>query len=157
MIRISSVAGAVAAAALVAQACPAAPSPVGPGGGTSAFAGVRLRMPLGGEAARPQVRLQLAPAYAVRDARTGTVESVRAEGLEIGLGRGGRPDLYLNGQASRDLKPKLSVKGSTGTTLLIVGGVLVALVVVAAAAGGAAGFGDTCPTVGGSRAHCTNP
>jgi len=155
MIRISSVAAVLAAAALVAQPCAATPAPVGPA--ASAFAGVRLRLPIGGAAARPQVRLQLAPAYAVRDARTGAVETVRAEGLEIGLGRGGRPDLYLNGQRGGDLKAKMGVKGSTGTTLLIVGGVLVVLVVVAAAAGAAAGFGDTCPTVGGSRDHCTNP
>ena len=156
MVRISSVAAMVAAAALAAQPCGAAPTPGGPGGGASAFAGVRLRVPLGGAAVRPQVRLQLAPAYTMRDVRSGAVETVRSEGLEIGLGRGGAPDLYLNGQRSRDVKAKLGVKGSTGTTLLIVGGVLVVLVVVAAAVGGA-GFGDTCPTVGGSRDHCTNP
>jgi hypothetical protein len=154
MIRISSVGAMIAAAALVAQPCGAAPLTEG---GVSAFAGVRLRLPLGGAPARPQMRLQLAPAYAVRDARTGAVETVRPDGLEIGLGRGGRPGLYLNGQRGGDLKAKLAVKGSTGTTLLIVAGVLVVLVVVAAAAGGAAGFGDTCPTVGGSRDHCTNP
>jgi len=157
MIKISSIVGVLAAVALAAQPCAAAPSPVGPTApAASAFGGVRLRLPLGGAAARPQLRLQLAPAFAMRDPRTGAAETVRAEGLEIGVGRGGRPDLYLNGQAGRDLHAKLGVKGSTGTTLLIVGGVLVALVVVAAAAGGA-GFGDTCPTVGGSRAHCTNP
>jgi hypothetical protein len=156
MLRNSFVAAMLAAAALAVQPCDAAPSPTGPGAAVSAFGGVRLRVPLGGVAARPQLRLQLAPAYAMRDARTGAVETVRSDGVEIGLGRKGGPDLYLNGQRSGEVKAKLGVKGSTGTTLLIVGGVLVVLVVAAAAAGGA-GFGDTCPTVGGSRAHCTNP
>jgi hypothetical protein len=157
MVRVASAAAAMAAAALAAQACRAAPLQAGPfDRGPSAFAGIHLRVPLGVDEGRPQVRLQLASGFSMRDARTGATETFRSDGLEVGLGRSGKPALYLNGQSSRDLPVKLGVKGSTGTTLLIVGGVLVVLVLVAAAAGGA-GFGDTCPTVGGSRAHCTNP
>jgi hypothetical protein len=76
-------------------------------------------------------------------------------GLEIGVGRSRKPALYVNGQNSAELQDRLAVKGSTGKTVLIVGGVLLVLVVVVAAGGD--GFGDTCPTVGGSRDHCINP
>jgi hypothetical protein len=87
---------------------------------------------------------------------SGAVRTSLGKGFEIGLGKKGVPTYFVSGQKAAEVRKKLGIKGSPGTTLLIVGGVVVALVVVALAPGGA-GLGDTCPTVGGDRSHCINP
>lgn len=121
----------------------------------SAFAGLSLRLPLGGRAAeKPFVALQLTTTYDIRDARTGSRETVRPRGLEIGPRQDGRPALFLNGQDTAAMRHGLNLSGGT-STLLIVGGVLVVVVLAAAAAG--SGLGDTCPEYEGSRDHCINP
>ncbi|MBA3678275.1 MAG: hypothetical protein H0W74_12880 [Sphingosinicella sp.] len=114
-------------------------------------------MPLSGATkVKPSARLQFTTGYDVLDTRTGSVQSFKARGLEIGTARNGKPTFFLNGQDSAGMQEKLQLNGSTGSTLLIVGGVLLVLAVVAVAAGGA-GLGDTCPEFGGSRDHCINP
>jgi hypothetical protein len=121
----------------------------------AAFAGLHVRLPFG-TAAKPTARLQFATGYRISDASSSARRTFLGEGFEIGLGKKGAPAYFLAGQSGAQLRNGLALKGGTGTTLLIVGGVLVVAVVVAAAAGGA-GFGDTCPTVGGDRSHCINP
>jgi hypothetical protein len=101
---------------------------------TSAFAGMNVRLPLDrGTPAKPSARLQLTSAYSSMDARTGAVQTFKAQGLELGAGLKGKPALFLNGQNTAEMKQKLQVKGSTGTILLVAGGILLVLVLVAAA------------------------
>jgi hypothetical protein len=119
------------------------------------FAGFRVRLPLG-SAAKPTARLQLSTGYSLLDASSGERRTRLGQGIEVGLGRKGGPTYFVAGQDASKLHEKLGLKGGTGTTLLVVGGVLVVALVAAVAAGGA-GFGDTCPTVGGDRSHCINP
>jgi hypothetical protein len=95
---------------------------------------MNVRLPLDRSTpAKPSARLQLTSAYSSMDVRTGAVQTLKAQGLEIGAGLKGKPTLFLNGQNTAEMKQKLEVKGSTGTTLLIVGGILLVLLVVAAA------------------------
>jgi hypothetical protein len=99
----------------------------------SAFGGLNLRVPFGGQqAGKPQARLQLAAASSVRDPRSGSTWTNRAQGLEIGAGKTGKPALFMGGQNTAEMKTKLGVGGST-TTIIVVGGVLVLLLVVLAA------------------------
>jgi hypothetical protein len=121
----------------------------------TAFAGLSVRLPLG-RTAKPSARLRFATGYSLRDGASGAMRTNLGNGLEIGAGKGGRPAYFIGGAKAAELQNRLGIKGGTGTTLLVVGGVLVAVVIVALAAGGA-GFGDTCPTVGGDRSHCINP
>lgn len=124
---------------------------------SSAFAGLSVRLPLGqAKPAKPVARLQLTTAFSVRDARTGLVRSSKANGLELGALRSGKPALYLNGRSAAEYKTKLGVSGTT-KTVLIVGGLLLVGVVVLAAAAGGSGLGDTCPEFEGSRDHCIDP
>ena len=100
---------------------------------SSAFAGVNVRLPLGQALkAKPTARLQLTTSHTIRDMRTGATQTFKAQGLEIGGAKSGKPIFYLNGQSATDMQKKLNVGGS-GTTLLIVGGVLLVVVLVAAA------------------------
>jgi hypothetical protein len=114
-----------AAGLLAAQPCAAAPDPAGwSERRTSAFAGLTVRMSLGEAGpARPTARLQLTTSYDMRDARTGSVETLKAKGLEIGAAANGTPAFYLNGQNSADVQKKLGLSGSTGETVLIIFGV----------------------------------
>lgn len=120
-----------AAGLLAAQPCAAA----GDGAGweqrrMSAFAGVNLRMPLGGaKPARPSARLQLTTGYQLRDARTGALRTFQPKGLEIGAAGNGAPSFYLNGRHSAELRKSAALTGSTSDTVWIVLGV--ALVAVA--------------------------
>ena len=106
-----------------------------------AFAGVSLRVPLddGASSRRPTARLQLTSIRDARDA-TGATRTSRAEGLQIGAGRGG-PTVTIAGRNPLDAHERLGVGGSTGTALLIVGGVLVVVFVLASVA-------DAMPTPG---------
>jgi hypothetical protein len=141
-----------AAAFLIAQPCAAADDFRATGATDvrmTAFAGMHVRLPLGG-AVRPTARLQFTTGYRISDTSSSASRTFLGEGFEIGLGKKGAPTYF-----AAELHRWLGMSG-TGKTLLIVGGVLVVAVVVGVAAGGA-GFGDTCPTVGGDRSHCTNP
>jgi hypothetical protein len=119
---------------------------------SSAFAGLNIRLPLGEtRKANPTVRLQLTASHTLRNERTGATQTFRAQGLEIGGSKGGKPTLYLNGQSAADMQKKLNL-GGTGTTLLIVGGVVLVLVVVAVAT--ASPGPGACPVFDGNRDHC---
>ena len=149
----------VAMGALAVQPCAAAyytPRASGAETQTSAFVELNVRMPLGAAArAKPTARLQLTSAFNVRDARTGSMQTFKGHGLEIGAAKSGQPALYLNGRNTTDIKAELGMSGTT-KTVLILGGVLVALAVVVAAAA-SSGLGDTCPEFEGSRDHCIDP
>ncbi len=119
---------------------------------SSAFAGLNVRMELGqARKAKPTARLQFTTSHTFRDERSGATQTFRAQGLEIGSTKGGKPTFYLNGQSTADMQKKHNI-GGTGTTLLIVGGVLLVLVVAAVAASGP-GPGE-CPIIDGNDDHC---
>ncbi|HEX8645120.1 MAG TPA: hypothetical protein VF702_14520 [Allosphingosinicella sp.] len=124
--------------ALAAQPCLAADDFRDLGAGerrSSAFAGVRLRLPLGAEdPERPSARLQVATFHDYRNATGAMVRSHRSDGIEIGMARTGAPALFVGGRNVAAERRRLEAKGSTGTTLLIVGGVVLIVVVLAAVA-----------------------
>lgn len=121
--------------AVAAQPCLAADDFRDVGAGerrSSAFAGVRLRLPLGAENPdRPSARLQVATFHDYRDATGAMVRSHRSQGVELGLAGRGGPALFVGGQNVAATRQRLEAKGST-RTLLIVGGVVVVAVVVLA-------------------------
>jgi hypothetical protein len=126
-------AAAIAAAGLLAaQPCAAASDP----GGweerrASAFAGVNVRMSLGGaKPARPSARLQLSTSYDVRNSRTGAVTPFKAHGLELGAAGDGAPALYMNGRSTAEIRQDLRLSGSTAGTVAIVFGVALIAVTV---------------------------
>jgi hypothetical protein len=124
----------------------------------AAFAGLNFKAPIGdAKASRPTARLQLTTSYDFRDSRNGAVETVKSPGLEFGMGKKGKPTLFLNGQDSAQIRERMNAGGST-TTWVIVGGVAVlALVVLAAYASASSDLLGDCPTVGGLRDHCIDP
>lgn len=160
MASIKSAAAGIAAALLLTQPCAAADDFrefSATNRQMTAFAGVNVRLPLGGTAeAKPSARLQFTTGHSLYDSGSGAERTYRGRGLEIGAGKTGLPTFFVGGQNAAELQKKLGLKGGSSTTLLIVGGALVAVIIVALAAGGA-GIGDTCPTVGGDRSHCINP
>jgi hypothetical protein len=83
--------------------------------------------------------------------RTGSVETLKAQGLEIGGAKDGKPTLYLNGQSTADTQKKLGI--GTGTALLIAGGAVLVLLVVAMSS---FSIFPECEAVGGNRDHCTD-
>jgi hypothetical protein len=101
--------------------------------------------------AKPSARLQLTTTHSYRDARTGSVETFKAQGLEIGGTRGGNPTFYLNGQSTADAQKKLGI--GTGTALLIAGGAVLVLLVVAMSS---FSLFPECKAVGGNDDHCTD-
>jgi hypothetical protein len=126
-------AAAIAAGGLLAaQPCAAASDPRGwEERRVSAFAGVNVRMSLGGtKPARPSARLQLSTGYDVRDARTGTARTVEAGGIEIGADRNGAPTLRLNGRDAAGVREKLGLSSSTSDTIWIALGVALVAVTV---------------------------
>ena len=124
---------------LSAQPCLAAQDLRELGGGerrTGTFAGMNVRMALGGRAAsKPTARLQLGMTHSYRNQQSGMhPQTTRVASLEFGASRSGKPSLFLGGQEVGDAQKKLGIGGSTGTALLVVGGVaVVALVLLAAA------------------------
>jgi hypothetical protein len=122
--------------AMAAQPCLAADDFRAAGAGerrSSAFAGVRLRLPLGAEnPERPSARLQVATFHDYRDASGATVRSHRSQGVELGLSGGRAPALFVGGRNVAATRERLEASGST-RTLLIVGGVVIVAVVVLAA------------------------
>ena len=104
---------------------------------SSTFAGLNVRLPLGhAQRSMPTARLQFTTSHSYRDERTGTTQTVRAQGLEIGGSKGGKPTLYLNGLKTAEMQEKLRLSGSTPNEVWIIFGVgLVAVVVLLAASG----------------------
>lgn len=121
-----------AASFLAAQPCAAGSDAAGlTERRTSAFAGVNVRMPLGGaKAARPSARLQLTSSYIVRDARSGSVATFKPQGLEIGAARNGAPAFYMNGRSKAEMQKKFGLTGSTSNTVWIILGVTLVAVAV---------------------------
>lgn len=130
-------AGIAAAAMIAAQPCAAAddfrdtrPAERRPG----AFAGLSVNVPLDrATRRRPTARLQLTTTSTVRRA-DGTTVTYRAPGVELGADRRGRPTYSIAGQNPAEIRERLGVGGSTGTTLLIVGGVVLVVLVLATVA-----------------------
>ena len=104
---------------------------------TGAFAGVSLNVPLDASASsrRPTARLQLTSIREVREAN-GATRTARAEGVQLGVDRRGRPALTVAGRNPLDERERLGIGGSTGTALLIVGGIVVVIFVLASVADG---------------------
>jgi hypothetical protein len=137
--------GIAAAALLAAQPCLAAEDYRESRSGqvrTGAFAGVTLDVPLDRSASsrRPAARLQLTSIREVREAN-GATRTWRAEGVQLGADRRGRPALTIAGRNPLDERERLGIGGSTGTTVLIVGGIVLIVVVLASIA-------DAMPTPG---------
>lgn len=119
-----------AAGVLTAQPCAAAmPSPAWGELQMFTFAGLNVKVALGNaKASRPSGRLQLTTSYHLRDASTGSVQTLKTDGLEIGTSARGAPKLYLNGQDTAEMREKLRLSGPNSDTTSIV--LAVALVVV---------------------------
>ena len=135
MARVKCAAAIAAAGMLAAQPCAAAEDYRDAGmreRHASAFAGVNLRLPIGGkQAGKPTARLQLTAASTIRDIRSGSTRTVRAHGFEIGTGGKGKAALYMGGQNTAEMDTKLGIGGTT-TTVIVVAGVLLLLYILAA-------------------------
>jgi hypothetical protein len=137
--RVKSCAAGLAAAMLIAQPCLAAEDfrDRGPTQArTGAFAGISFRVPLDRNvdaSRRPTARLQFTSIREVRDAN-GATRTWRAEGVQIGAGRDGRPALTIAGRNPLDARERLGVGGSTTTALIVVGGLVLVVFVLASVA-----------------------
>jgi hypothetical protein len=133
MRRLRHAAAAAAAATLIAQPGLAATDVRGDGAAerrSGAFAGVRLRVPIGARnQERPSARMQLTTVHDYRTAAGATVRSFRPDGLEFGAGQRGRLAVRIAGQDIGRLEERLPASGST-RTILIVGAVVVAAIVL---------------------------
>src|SRR4051812_15709849 len=112
MIRRS--AAGVAAAMLIAQPCAAADDFRSAGATDvrlTAFAGLRVRLPLG-PIAKPTARLQFTTGYRIADASSSASRTFLGEGFEIGLGKKGAPIYFLGGQNAAQLHKRLGMSGT---------------------------------------------
>ena len=127
---------AFAAAQILAAAQPAAAAgfgdePAGAGQKQAAFAGARLRVPLGGEGKeKARAGLAVAPVLHSRQA-DGSMRTRFGEGMELGFAGGPRAQLMLAGRRVSSIAQGRSgpdgakLGTSTSKGLLIVGGILV--------------------------------
>lgn len=126
-------AAATAATMMIAQPCLAAQNIHGTSATerqSSAFAGVRLRLPIGARTPeRPSVRLQLTTVHDYRNPAGATVRSDRPDGLEFGVGGDNRLTFSVAGQdvGMRQQERRLG----SNTTAIVVGGVVVAALALA--------------------------
>lgn len=91
---------------------------------SSAFAGVRLRLPIGtGNPERPSARLQLTTVHDYRNAAGATVHSARPDGLEFGVSRDSRLFFSIAGQGVG--RQQQGRRLGSNKTVLIVGGIVV--------------------------------
>ncbi len=99
---------------------------------SGAFAGMTVRVPMGREGAKANVRLQLATIHHSydRDSRLSGL-SYRGSGLELGLSATAKPALYIGGRNAAEVERRLKMGGS-GTTVLLVGGVVLLTVILLA-------------------------
>ncbi len=99
---------------------------------TGTFAGANVRLEFGASRrVRPVARLQAGVTHQFRG--TGPAPSARANtyrGLELGLGRAGRPEFYVGGQNSRQIGERLNLTGSSPNALWIVFGVALVAVTI---------------------------
>jgi hypothetical protein len=89
---------------------------------SSGFAGATLRIGLDRhrpEAARPRLAIGVSRVHERLDA-AGRVERLTAPGLELALGRGGRPLLLVGGETSSEARRRLGING-THAALAVVG------------------------------------
>lgn len=146
---------AVATAQMTAVAPPAAAAELadhaGPGGQRQgAFAGARIRIPLGSaKTAKVRAGLTVAPIRQGR-ASDGTLRTAFGQGLELGLGEAGKPALSLAGQRMDRLAlgpngraPEGKRAGVSTIGWVAIGVGFVALVFVALVA--ACSADDDCP------------
>ena len=66
--------------------------------GRGAFAGIRLQVPLGGSGSEERMRASLAVAPTAYSRVGPRLQSAMADGLELALSPGGKPELRLSGQ-----------------------------------------------------------
>ncbi len=94
---------------------------------SAAFAGANVRLELGRKITAPTARLQLAMTHSYEDRQSAApARKFGGRGLELGLGQGKQPALFLNGQEAKKPDKKLGL-GSTTTTLLVIAGVVAAV------------------------------
>jgi hypothetical protein len=135
MPKPSHAAASLAALFLAAQPCAAAddfaPASARPQR-TSAFLGAAVSLPLGPVAkARASARLQFNPLRAAGDP---LAQGRRSPGLELGLGKSGKPALHIAGQPAPELGRRMNLGGTKGTVLIVVGGVVLLVLLAAAVA-----------------------
>ena len=95
-----------------------------PGRQTAAFAGANIRLPLGGKrGAKPTARLQLGMVDRSYGARR-----VPAGGLELGLTGRGTPGMFVGGRSTGELRERMKLDGSMGSTVPIVFGIVLLVV-----------------------------
>jgi hypothetical protein len=118
---------------LIAQPCLAAGEIHSDGASerrSGAFAGVRLRLPLGeGNPERPSARLQLTASHEYRNAAGATLRSTRPDGIELGFRERSRLSWRIGGQDMGRQDERLGVSGST-KTILTIGAIIVVAVVM---------------------------
>lgn len=92
---------------------------------SSAFAGAAIRLNLGkGSNLKPSARLQLGAVHELRGSGSLTPVGRRQHaGLELGLGKGARPEIFLGGRSMARVQERLSLDGRSGSTVAIVFGV----------------------------------
>lgn len=140
MLEFRHALGIAAATMLAAQPCLAADDFRDGRAGqarTGAFAGVSVRVPLDRNDAsrRATARLQLTGIRETRDA-SGATRTYRAEGVQIGARRDGRPAVTIAGRDPFAGRERLGVGGSTTTALVVVGGLVFIVFVLASVADG---------------------
>ena len=87
---------------------------------SAAFAGANIRLPLGEKrGAKPTARLQLGMV-----SRSSGTRPVPPGGLELGLTGRGKPEMFLGGQSAKQMRERLNLSGSNGSTATIVFGVV---------------------------------
>ena len=92
------------------------------------FAGATLRLALnGGQSAKPIARLKLSPTSSA-STNSGAITPPAGSGIEFGVSRAGKPDLFFAGQSIANLKRQLNVRGDA--TPLVIGGIALAALAV---------------------------
>lgn len=92
-----------------------------------AYAGASVRIGLGaGDTRMPIARLKLGMTGHAIDSRSGArTQTFDGSALELGLGGGGRPLLWVGGRSTAEVRERMGLDG-TQTTLLVVGGLALA-------------------------------
>jgi hypothetical protein len=104
---------------------------------SSAFAGARFRVPLGGGGERrsPTARLHLGVDHVYSDRHSAApAVTYRTSTLELGVSRRGAPALFVGGAPAREIERRLGI--STGGAIAIGAGLMLVILVAAAAAAG---------------------
>ena len=92
------------------------------------FAGATLRLALDGrQSVKPIARLKLSPTSSASTS-SGAITLRAGSGIEFGVSRAGKPDLFFGGQSLANLKRQLNVRGDA--TPLIIGGIALAALAV---------------------------